>query len=362
MSGTSMDGIDAVLVDFSAARLQLIAIHNHDYSSGTRALLESALQLPDPLTADLGETDHAVGQAFADATNVLLQQAGMQPDAVVAIGSHGQTIHHAPNALQPCSLQIGNPEIIARQTGIDVVADFRRADIEAGGQGAPLVPAFHRAVFADSREDRAILNIGGIANITILPADPALAVTGFDTGPGNTLMDQWTNRQLGTAMDLCGDWGRQGTVNQEILAQLMRDDYFGAPPPKSTGREYFNLAWLESVLNGHPADAADIQATLCELTAFSIADAITQYAKTTQRLLVCGGGIHNTLLMERLTAVLPGMVIESTMDYGIDPDWVEAVAFAWLARQNLLGKTGNLPEVTGAHHAVILGRQYRRVT
>jgi anhydro-N-acetylmuramic acid kinase len=273
--------------------------------------------------------------------------------------AHGQTIHHAPEAPQPYSLQIGNPARIALRTGIEVIADFRRADIEAGGQGAPLVPAFHKSVFAERDEDRGVLNIGGIANVTILPCDPARAVTGFDTGPGNTLMDQWAQHHLGTDMDLDGNRARQGEVDKPLLQALLSDPWFRRFPPKSTGREHFNLSWLEASLLERGTSPADVQATLCELTARSIADAVGQHAAGTRRLLVCGGGVHNSRLLERLSAFLPALAVESTAAPGIDPDWVEAAAFAWLARRHLQGKAGNIPEVTGAARAVVLGARFR---
>jgi anhydro-N-acetylmuramic acid kinase len=252
-------------------------------------------------------------------------------------------------------LQIGNPKVIATHTGIDVVADFRRADIAAGGQGAPLVPAFHQAVFARAGEDRVVLNIGGIANITVLPGTASLPVTGFDTGPGNTLLDAWARSHLNTAMDAGGRWAAQGNVNTALLAHLLKDPYFHTPPPKSTGREYFNADWLARHLPDTGIAAQDIQATLCALTAQSILDAIQQFAPRTQRILVCGGGIHNRELLRRLGDNQGGMMVESTQQHGIDPDWVEAIAFAWLAKQRLDGKPGNIPAVTGARQAVILG-------
>ena len=359
MSGTSMDGIDAALVDFSTRQPQLIARHGHPYPDELRQDLGRALTLPDPQSADLGPLDDAVGEIFAEAANALLAQAGVPAGTVTAIGSHGQTIHHAPEALQPYSLQIGNPARITLRTGIEVIADFRRADIEAGGQGAPLVPAFHKSVFAGRGEDRVILNIGGIANVTILPSDPAQEVTGFDTGPGNTLMDEWAQHHLGTGMDLDGDWARQGEVDEPLLQGLLSDPWFGRLPPKSTGREHFNLSWLAASLQEHSARPADVQATLCELTACSIAGAVRQHAAGTRRLLVCGGGVHNSRLLERLSAALPALTVQSTVALGLDPDWVEAAAFAWLARRHLQGKAGNIPEVTGAAKAVVLGARFR---
>ena len=356
MSGTSMDGIDAALVDFSARHARVVATHNEPWPEAVHRQLLAALALPDPRNAKLAELDTAVGEYFARATNRLLDSAGIDAAQVQAIGSHGQTIRHEPDAEQPYSLQIGNPDVITANTGIDVVADFRSADIQAGGQGAPLVPAFHKASFATASENRVVVNIGGIANITVLPCDPAIAVTGFDTGPGNTLMDGWAQQQLNTAMDAGGDWAAGGTCDKQLLGRLLADPYFSSAPPKSTGREYFNLDWLSGFLPADNSAAQDIQATLCRLTTRTIVGAIEQHAPDTARLLVCGGGIHNDCLMQQLRSDLAETPVESTAHYGIDPDWVEAAAFAWLAKQNIEAKPGNLPEVTGANHPVILGK------
>ena len=281
---------------------------------------------------------------------------GTRAEDVTAIGSHGQTIHHAPDAPQPHSLQIGNAATIAAQTGIAVVADFRRADTEAGGQGAPLVPAFHQAMFSSHAEHITVANIGGIANITILPGKPGQPLTGFDTGPGNTLLDQWAQRHLDTAMDMNGDWAAGGTPDETLLGCLLQDPYFTRAPPKSTGREYFNLDWLQHHLANGYSNPRNVQTTLCALTARSIAAAIHHHAPDTGRLLVCGGGVHNTTLMSMLTGALEPVRVTSTAEYGIDPDWVEAAAFAWLAKQHIAGKPVNITTVTGARHPVVLGR------
>ena len=359
MSGTSMDGIDAAVVDFSSEHPHVLATHNEPYPEAVNRQLVAALDLPDPRKTNLAELDHAVGESFARATNRLLDIAGIDPARVQAIGSHGQTIRHEPNTEMPYSLQIGNPDVITTNTGIDVVADFRSADIKAGGQGAPLVPAFHKASFATETENRVVVNIGGIANITVLPCDPAIAVTGFDTGPGNTLMDGWAQQQLNTVMDAGGNWAASGACDQQLLGKLLADPYFSLAPPKSTGREYFNLDWLSEYFPADNIAAQDIQATLCRLTTRTIVDAIKQYAPDTARLLVCGGGIHNNCLMQQLRTDLAETRVESTAQYGIDPDWVEAAAFAWLAKQNLQARPGNLPEVTGANRPVILGKLFK---
>jgi len=359
MSGTSMDGIDAALLDCSTDRPAIIATHASKFSPVIRQQLETALRLEDPRNADLADLDQSIGEAFAAATNALLKNTHTEPGSVTAIGSHGQTIRHEPDASAPYSLQIGNPQTISKLTGIDVVADFRSADIEAGGQGAPLVPAFHRAVFSDEQETRVILNIGGIANITILPRTADSHVTGFDTGPGNTLMDAWMRHHLDQPMDQDGRMAASGSVNKDLLEYLLQDHYFSRPPPKSTGFEYFNLDWLQKYSAGCDCSDEDMLATLCELTVSSITGAVRTHAPETQRVLVCGGGARNPQLMQRLETSLSGIPVSSTQDYGINPDWVEAAAFAWLAKQRLEGKPGNIPEVTGAHKAVQLGCLFR---
>ncbi|MEZ5543519.1 MAG: anhydro-N-acetylmuramic acid kinase [Pseudomonadota bacterium] len=360
ISGTSMDGVDAALLDCGTPRPRLLATHAGSYSAELRRALDAALLLDDPHTGSLEALDIAVGEAFANAANALLAQAGVAPGDVIAIGSHGQTIRHEPNAPAPYSLQIGAPRTISQRTGIDVVADFRTADIAAGGQGAPLVPAFHQAAFSTTGETRVVLNIGGIANITVLPpSQSGQPVRGFDTGPGNTLMDIWATRHLGTRMDEGGRWAAGGQVDTALLEQLLADAYFSQPPPKSTGREYFNAAWLEAAGAASACSAQDVQATLCELTARSIATAIGNHAAAATRVLVCGGGVHNPLLLQRLAAALPGISVESTAAAGVDPDWVEALTFGWLAQRHLRGLPGNIPAVTGARAAVVLGRLFR---
>lgn len=359
MSGTSMDGIDAVLVDLAGDRAAILASHCRKYSPELQRQLDNTLQLQDPRTADLAETDRLVGEGFADAVIELLDKTGTSPDQITAIGSHGQTIRHEPDAPEPYSLQLGNAAVISANTGIDTVADFRSADIAGGGQGAPLVPAFHADIFTAGAENRVVVNIGGIANITILPAGGNGAVSGFDTGPGNTLMDIWIRRHHGESFDRDGAWAAGGRIDARLLAAMLQDAYFRASPPKSTGREYFNRAWLSSYLQGLSTKARDVQATLCELTAVTIADAIEQQAPATQRVLVCGGGAHNAFLMQRLAKDLPDIAVESTRAVGVEPDWVEAAAFAWLAKQHLEGKPGNIPEVTGASKPVVLGRLFR---
>ncbi len=352
MSGTSMDGIDAALVRFGDHDIDLVATVTHPYPDSLRDRLAAAIRAPDACDVDtIGSLDRAVGCTFRDAAIELLAAAGRGAASVRAIGSHGQTIRHQPRAREPFTLQIGDPAIIASGTAITTVADFRRADLAVGGEGAPLAPAFHEWLFRERGRARAVLNIGGIANLTLLPGDDA-PVTGFDTGPGNTLLDAWIRQHHGRAYDRDGAWADAGSVDPDLLARLLADPYFAAPPPKSTGLEHFNLEWLAAHgVDG--IDPADTQATLAALTIRSIADAVP--AATVTELLVCGGGAHNAVLMAGLAAALPGVEVASTAAHGLDPDWVEAVAFAWLAMRRIEGLPGNLPSVTGASRAVALG-------
>ncbi len=351
MSGTSMDGIDAAMVAFSDAGIELVCTHTHPYADALRdglaqAIHRETLEKPD----DVPELHAAVGDAFRDATLALLEKDGAQPHEIVAIGSHGQTLRHEPDADAPYSLQIGDAKRIANGTHIPTVYDFRRADIEVGGQGAPLAPAFHEWLFRRPGRRTGILNIGGIANLTVLADDQA--TIGFDTGPGNTLMDAWIRTHREQPFDTDGQWAASGTVDDALLDRLLGDPYFQRVAPKSTGFEYFNLAWLQSA-DIATLDLADVQATLAELTARSIANDVR--AADLNEVFVCGGGVHNTELMRRLSSHCPGIAIASTAEAGLDPDWVEAVAFAWLAKRRLAGLPGNLPSVTGADRPVLLG-------
>ncbi|MGD8484134.1 MAG: anhydro-N-acetylmuramic acid kinase, partial [Thioalkalispiraceae bacterium] len=299
----------------------------------------------------------ALGRLFAESVHQLLNQCRVPHSEITAIGSHGQTLRHYPHGQYPSTLQIADANIIAEQTGITTVSDFRRRDMAAGGQGAPLVPAFHQVIFHDPTQDRVILNIGGIANITLLPANGV--VSGFDTGPGNCLLDSWVQQHLSINYDRDGEWGASGHVHPGLLERMSNDAYFSLASPKSTGREYFNLSWLNDILRSFPNLAAqDIQATLVELTARSISDAISETLPGCKQVMVCGGGIHNQHLMQRLDELLVEQRLLSTEQAGIAPDWVEAMAFAWLAKQTLENKPGNLPDVTGARKAVVLGAIY----
>ncbi|HET6397787.1 MAG TPA: anhydro-N-acetylmuramic acid kinase, partial [Pseudoxanthomonas sp.] len=268
------------------------------------------------------------------------------------IGSHGQTVRHRPGGEAPFTLQIGDGNVIAERSGIATVADFRRRDVAAGGHGAPLVPAFHAALLHSESEDRAVLNLGGIGNYTLLPRQGP--VRGFDTGPANALLDAWCQRHTGAAFDADGAFAAGGTVDEALLARLLDEPWFALPPPKSTGREQFHLDWVQARLRGGESPA-DVQATLLELSAATAADALRAHQPRTARVLACGGGVRNPVLMRRLAARLPGVAVESTAAHGLDPDFVEAMAFAWLARQTLAGLPGNLPAVTGARGPRVLG-------
>jgi len=356
MSGTSIDGIDAGLVDFNNNAIQVIAFHYQPFSADLRRKIHQLSQPKEAILLDeYGAMDAELGELFAEATLALLEKARINASKIQAIGSHGQTIYHAPNNRYGFSLQIGDPNRIAEITGITTISDFRRRDIAVGGQGAPLVPAFHQAAFSDLTDTTTVLNIGGIANITILRQQTVL---GFDTGPGNTLMDYWCQHTLNQAYDINGSWASKGQVNTELLGHLLDDAYFRQPPPKSTGKEYFSAAWLHHKINPFLASKPeDIQTTLCHFSADSIADAISKHASDSKHVLVCGGGVHNEHLLTLLQNRLP-MPIRSTAQFGIEPDQVEAIAFAWLARQTLHRKPGNVCSVTGAKTPVILGGIY----
>ena len=358
MSGTSLDGIDAVLVDFGDDRPRLIHALTHPLPDDLRQRLLTLCQPGDDEIERLGRADRDLGEELAVAVRRLLDASGVAAAEIRAIGSHGQTIRHRPEA--GFTLQIGDPNRIAQRCGITTVADFRRRDLAAGGQGAPLVPAFHAALFRSGEGDRVVLNLGGMANLTLLPGDPGVPVRGFDTGPGNVLMDLWAQRHLGRPLDENGAWAASGEVNEGLLARCLRDGYFHQPPPKSTGREHFNAAWLDAHLDesDHSPAPQDVQATLCELTAVSVAEAVRDNLAGAGELLVCGGGAHNAYLLSRLRAHLAPMAVIPSDERGLPADWVEAVAFAWLARETLAGRPGNLPTVTGASEAVVLGGVY----
>jgi len=357
MSGTSLDGIDAVLVDFGSTNPTPLQSVHHDFDESLRQRLLQLTQNQSISLTELGELDHLLGLSYATIVETLLKSASVTASEVRAIGSHGQTICHQPKSCHPFTLQIGDANLIAEKSAITTVADFRRRDMAAGGQGAPLVPAFHAALFRNNKRETVVINIGGIANLSTLPADPHLPVTGFDSGPGNLLLDGWIQLHKGEQYDDGGRWGATGKVIPSLLDKFLSEPFFGTPPPKSSGRELFNMAWLQQKLSGNEGDE-DVQATLHELTARTIADAVKLQPRMAELIILCGGGSFNRYLGERIAHYLPEIRITSTAEFGIDPQLIEAMAFAWLARETLSGRAGNIPEVTGARRAVTLGAIY----
>jgi anhydro-N-acetylmuramic acid kinase len=353
MSGTSLNGADAVVLALSDKQIKLLQSHSEPFPEALYTCLQQLITTQQASLSQLADIDHHLAVIYSLAVKKLLHAAKVNAAQIQAIGCHGQTIYHQPDGAHRNSLQLGDPSFVAESTGISVVADLRRRDMAAGGQGAPMVPAFHAAAFRSMESDRVVLNIGGIANITILPRDKHLPVTGFDTGPGNTLLDQWARQHRDQAFDKNG-----GRVLDALLEKLLADPYFARTPPKSTGREHFNMAWLEQHLATTHYSAEDVQATLLELTCRNIAFAIQKYASGATEVFVCGGGAHNGQIMQRLSQLLSPRTVQTTAVLGIDPDWVEAAAFAWLARQTLHKQAGNLISVTGARHPVILGGIY----
>jgi len=352
MSGTSLDGVDAVLACFEQPDI-VVASRFLPFPEDLRSALHSLLQ---PGANEIHRSALAANRLsdlYASAVRELLAASGIASRRILAVGCHGQTIRHDPT--QGYTVQIVDGARLAEATGIRVVCDFRSRDIAAGGQGAPLVPAFHARMFRHPGIARAIVNIGGIANVTSLPCSGP--VIGFDCGPGNALMDEWIAAQHGVGYDADGAWAAEGTVVEPLLAALMSDPYFEQAPPKSTGRELFNLKWAHPHIRPDHAPV-DVQTTLAELTARGIANAIERYCPDTREAFVCGGGASNAHLMTRLAACLPSVTWSTTATLGLHPDWVEAAAFAWLAREALAGRPGNLPAVTGAAGPRILGCIY----
>ena len=355
MSGTSLDSIDAVLVESDSEMVTPLFSCSHPLPQKLRQnLLELALPGNNEIER-MADAEPAFAEESARAVHRLLDMSNIKADKISAIGSHGQTIRHRPE--KGFTLQIGNPSQIAELTGITVISDFRRRDMAAGGQGAPLVPAFHKAVFASPEENRVIVNIGGIANISILSNQQP--VSGFDTGPGNMLMDYWCQKKRQMPYDANGDWAASDHFDQTLLDDFLKESYLQQPPPKSTGRELFNSEWLESKLIRHASlKSSVVQATLCRFTAHCIVEAIRQSAPETQAVYISGGGAHNKTLVQAISSGLNQQTVTSIDELGIGADWVEAVAFAWLAQQTLNRQTSSLPEVTGAKGARILGAIY----
>lgn len=357
MSGTSADGIDAVVAEFEGDRfVALLAATHCNYPEALRRrLIEVSVDQPVLTPRAFTTLDALIGDAFAAAALSVLRDCHLDPASITAIGSHGQTLFH--DGSEGLTLQLGDANRIAAATGITTVADFRRLDVALGGQGAPLVPAFHRALFANQSEDRVALNLGGIANVTLLPARSSAQVIGFDTGPANGLMDEWMQRCCGRPYDDNGSLAASGQADETMVAALLDDPYFTRPAPKSTGRDYFRLDWA---LARHPAlqslSPADVQASLAQVTVRSIADAIRATLPSgVARLIVCGGGSRNGELLRLLALALPGTTIETSAAHGLAPEWIEAAAFAWLAMRRMNGQPGNLPSVTGARRTVSLG-------
>lgn len=355
MSGTSLDGIDLALIEQDHVP-RLLATHYVPMPDGLRqAILGLCSSGPDELERCALVEQQWVALVAAGVA-LLLAEAGLEPHAVRAIGSHGQTIRHKP--AEGFSIQLGNPALLAELTGIAVVSDFRRRDVAAGGQGAPLVPAFHEAVLAHPKRQRVVLNVGGFSNLTLL--SPWLPVRGFDCGPGNVLMDVWIHQQKGLSYDAQGAWAAQGQICEPLLKRFLSDDFFAAQGPKSTGRERFNAAWLQAHLDALPDSLAaeDVQATLLELTARTVSDALLACFPEGEDVFVCGGGAHNDHLLARLRVLLAPRTVQTTFALGIDPDWMEAMAFAWLAHCCLEGIPANRPSVTAARGLRILGAVY----
>ncbi|MFF7709885.1 anhydro-N-acetylmuramic acid kinase [Pseudomonas sp. NPDC007930] len=354
MSGTSLDGLDFALVDQQSGHLQLVASHYLPMPGELRAQLLALCAPGDDEIARAALAENAWARLAAQGINELLAREQLNPSHVRAIGSHGQTVRHEP--ARGFTVQIGNPALLAELAGIDVVADFRRRDVAAGGQGAPLAPAFHDWLFREAAAHVAVLNVGGFTNLSLI--DDGEPVRGFDCGPGNVLMDAWVQRHQGTPFDRDGQWAASGQVHPALLARCLSAPFFTSTGPKSTGRELFNLPWLEQQLAGLNVTPADVQATLLELTAHSVTQALAQAQAQTEHLLVCGGGAHNSALMQRLQQGLPATQVASTADWGVDPDWMEAMAFAWLAHCCLERLAGNRPTVTGAQGLRVLGALY----
>ena len=360
MSGTSLDGIDTVLIRCldDEGIPELLATNFQPIDDQTKNDLLDLCNASEVKIQTLGQLDTKMGHVFAKAALNLLQSTKTKPNEIRAIGCHGQTIHHSPNGSYPFTMQIGDPNLISELTGITTIADFRRRDIAAGGQGAPIAPLFHRLIFKSDKQSRAVLNLGGIANITLL--DPKRSEVAFDTGPANILMDYWVSKHENKPYDHSGRWASSGSVNESLLKMFRNEDYFNLPQPKSTGRELFNASWLESKLSDAALDLSPsaVQATLLELTASTISDAI-KLLEPIDEILVCGGGAHNSYLLNRLQTLLAKSKITSTAGLGLNPDWVEATAFAWMAGETLAGRKLDTRSFTGAKHSTYLGAIYQ---
>lgn len=360
MSGTSMDALDAAVVRCSSDTTELLHTLEYPIPGGIRSRINTLSHSGPDEIEQMGSLDRQLGRLFAAATSALLDQAGLTPDQIRAIGSHGQTIRHRPpsagHGQDSFSLQIADPNTIAEMTGITTVADFRRRDMAAGGEGAPLAPAFHAAVFGSPGSSRAVVNIGGIANISLLQGQELVA--GFDCGPGNTLLDHWIEKHQGEHYDRDGKWSAAGDVDNGLLSELLQHPFLQLSGPRSTGKEAFNLQWLDTLPGVNALDPRDVQATLCQFSAQAIADSLRAEALEVDALYVCGGGAHNPDLLRRLAQLLPQIEVGTTAELGVAPDWVEAALFGWLASRTLAGLSGNAEIVTGAAGARVLGAVY----
>lgn len=370
LSGTSIDSIDAAIVKFSeTAQIEIIYTHSHPIPSDLKNQTLALSQSGQTTLKEVGELDSKWGSLFADSVNTLIKNSNFDPKKIIAIGSHGQTLWHQPKGEIPFTMQIGDPNIIAKKTGIMTIADFRRGDLALGGQGAPLAPAFHRHYFSNIITDRIIINLGGIANISYLPAEAGQPIIGYDTGPANSLLDSWCMMHTNQPYDQNGKWAQTGQIQKELLNQLLADNYFSLPYPKSTGKDYFNMKWLTHYLNntpyniGHAQQAKDIQATLTELTAITLSDAILALpltkGKNKTEIVLCGGGAHNHYLTTRIQHHLGNaFIIFNSEELGVGPDWVEAALFAWLAKANMENRALDYTMITGASKPTILGARF----
>jgi anhydro-N-acetylmuramic acid kinase len=358
MSGTSLDGVDIAIVDFDCKPPKALLSETHPYATPVKLRIRDVTHDKAASIDTLCQLNIELGHIYASVVNESLKKANLDKTQIRAIGNHGQTIRHRPDATFPYTLQLGDPNTLAVETGIATVTDFRGIDIALGGQGAPLAPAFHQSIFSSSTNDRIVINIGGIANITYLPSNRAEKVIGFDTGPGNTLSDYWIGLHKNLAYDDAGQWAKSGRIINELLSEIAdKEPFFKKAAPKSTGTDHFNSAWLSS-FNINDYSPTDIQATLIELTALSIAESISGLTKHAIECFVCGGGARNLHLIERIQKRLPKSLIQTTKQLNIDPDYVEAIAFAWLAKQRIDNKPGNIPSSTRANRLGILGGLY----
>lgn len=367
LSGTSIDNIDAAIVKFNeSAQIEILHTHAHPIPLDVKNQTLDLSQSGQTSLKEVGELDSKWGSLFADSVNTLIKQSNFDPKKIIAIGSHGQTLWHQSKGALPFTMQIGDPNIIAKKTGIMTVADFRRADVALGGQGAPLAPGFHQHFFSSTTKDRIIVNLGGIANISYLPADPHQSIIGYDTGPANSLLDSWCMMHQQTHYDANGTWAQAGEIKSKLLNTLLTDNYFSRPYPKSTGKDYFNIKWLTDYLNHessniiHPQEAQNIQATLTELTAVTLSNAILALSlKDKPEIVLCGGGAHNNYLISRIQHHLGNnFIIFNTEKLGVGPDWVEAALFAWLAKANIDKIPLDYTKITGASNPTVLGARF----